>query len=230
MMNNNMKKIIFLFLYLCTTTLLFAKTDSIPTTYLGIRGGANFTQMLSTPSIPQVFLLGTSAGIGLKHVNEKGLGIQVELNYSEAGWEEFLGSEQQYKRKLTYLELPFFTHIALGKKAFKPFLQLGAYMAWRLDEKESIQNIDLTVERSFYYQEDLTVFSYGVGGGLGFSLKTKIGTFQLEGRYLNSLRNNFDVIELGKQLKEDFPSGTLQSFTFALNMQIGGYFSYWITL
>lgn len=224
-------KYLFLLLFISSiTSTAFAKTDSIPMTYVGIRGGANFTQMLSTPGIPQTFLMGTSAGFGLKQVSPKGLGIQVELNYSEVGWEELLSGTQQYRRKLTYVEIPLLTHIAIGKKAFKPFIQLGSYLAFRLDEKESIQNIDLEAERSFYYQENIPVFTYGVGGGLGFSLKTKIGTFQIEGRYLNGLRNNFDVLDLGKKLKEEFPNGSLQSFTFALNMQMGGYFSYWIAL
>lgn len=207
---------------LSTMNILSGKTDSIPQTYIGIRGGTTFTQMLSSPGVSQRFLQGISAGVALKQVNEKGLGIQIELNYAEGGWEEILPDNQQYSRKISYLELPFFTHITIGKGAFRPFIQLGSYFAWRLTDQETVQVSDPTDGRYFYYGARIPVFSYGVGGGLGFSLKTKIGSFQIEGRYLNGLRNNFDLLELRDE--------AMQTFTSALHMQIGGYFSYWINL
>lgn len=215
---------------ICLNVLLFfsakAQEDSttifIPKTYVGARGGVNLTATIFSPGVAQTLLQGYSYGIGIKHFSQKNVGIQVELNYSDWGWAEPLGPGLQYSRQLTYIEFPFLTHIALGKKNFKCIILLGSYLSFIAKEKENLPPIDLSDARFFYYQQPVQKFSYGVGAGLGFSLDTKIGSFQLEGRYLNALRNVFDLNQLR--------TNTGNTFSTALNFQIGGYFGYFIKL
>ncbi|MBR4922587.1 MAG: PorT family protein, partial [Bacteroidaceae bacterium] len=121
-------------------------------------------------------------------------GIQLELNYSQRGWNEKIedGTENTYTRTMNYLEVPLLAHLAFGKDAIDSgaqfFLNLGPQFAFFLNEKENMSdNWDPSYRPNGVVQQYGKMvenkFDYGIVGGAGLELSTKAGHFLLEGRY-----------------------------------------------
>ena len=165
---------------------------------IGINGGLNMSQVEFSPSIKQNTQNGMSLGVTARYMSEKYFnmlcGIQVELNYSQRGWNDKIedGSENTYSRTMNYLEVPFLAHLAFGKDAIDSgaqfFLNLGPQFAFFLNEKENMSdNWDPSYRPNGVVQQYGKMvenkFDYGIVGGGGIELSTKVGHFLLEGRY-----------------------------------------------
>lgn len=140
-------------------------------------------------------------GIALRYVSEKNLGIIGEINISQQGWEGKYKDHPsfQYKRSLTYLEIPVLTHIYFGNKV-RFLVNLGPKVQFLLSEKENM-NDDLANSIAnntdglitLHYNRDVeNKFDYGIIAGLGMEFRTGIGNFALEGRYYFGLGDIFD--------------------------------------
>ena len=169
---------------------------------VGVNGGLNMSQVDFSPSIKQKSQNGMSMGVTARYISEKYFnmlcGIQVELNYSQRGWNENIedGSENTYSRTMNYLEVPMLAHLAFGKDALdrgvRFFLNLGPQFAFFLNEKENMsENWNPAYRPNGVVQQYGKMvenkFDYGILGGLGVELSTKYGHFILEGRYYYGL-------------------------------------------
>ena len=165
---------------------------------IGINGGLNMSQVEFSPSIKQANKNGMVFGLTGRYMSEKYFnmlcGIQVELNYSQRGWNEKIedGSDNTYSRSMNYLEVPFLAHLAFGKDAIDSgaqfFLNFGPLFAFFLSEKENMSdNWDPSYRPNGVVQQYGKMvenkFDYGIVGGGGIDLSTKVGHFLLEGRY-----------------------------------------------
>ena len=145
-------------------------------------------------------LLGYTGGGGLvgRYDSEKNVGVQVELNYAQQGWQEkFFGTEYAYSRVINYIELPVLTHIYFGSDKFKVFLNIGPKIGYAIGDKTTtsgnFDNFDQEDEENHpLVQHDMPIqnkFDWGICGGPGIELRTKVGYFVLEGRYYYGLGN-----------------------------------------
>jgi hypothetical protein len=157
-----------------------------PRSYLGIIHGVNFSRVdFQTSGIYQTFRTGYSGGIFFRYVSEPIAGIQIELDYTHKGWLADFGSSAYYNGRLTYVEMPVMTHITLGKNKVFFILNLGPYFSYMLTAD---------IETNIDYPTGIdNRFGLGYCGAIGTGFHTGIGTFQFEGRYLNSLTNFFDT-------------------------------------
>ena len=167
---------------------------------IGFAGGLNMSQMDIQPTIRQKYLNGANGGVTLRYTSEKYFNMicaaQLEVNFAQRGWEEDFDdkSGNSYKRTLNYVEIPFFAHLAFGKepRGLQFFINLGPQIGFFLNENEeyigswSIDSRPVS-SRPIYGKEIENKFEYGIAGGLGLELKTKIGNFILEGRYYYGL-------------------------------------------
>lgn len=169
---------------------------------IGINGGLNMSKVDFSPSIKQKSLNGMSFGLTTRYISEKYFkmlcGVQVELNYSQRGWNENIedGSNNTYSRKMNYLELPLLAHLAFGKdaldKGVRFFVNMGPQFSFFLSESEEMSdNWDTSARPNGVVQQYgkmvETKFDYGIVGGAGLELSTGIGHFLLEGRYYYGL-------------------------------------------
>ena len=169
---------------------------------LGLNCGMNMSMVDFSPSIKQKSLNGMSMGVTARYISEKYFkmlcGIQVELNYSQRGWNENIedGSENTYSRTMNYLEIPLLAHLAFGKDAMdrgvRFFINAGPQFGLFLSESEKMSdNWDTSARpNGVIYQYGKMVenkFDYGIVGGAGLELSTSIGHFLLEGRYYYGL-------------------------------------------
>lgn len=169
---------------------------------IGVNGGMNMSTVSFEPSIKQKSHKGMEFGVTARYMCEKYFkmmcGVQMELNYSQRGWQENIedGSGNTYSRTMNYLEIPLLAHLAFGKdeldKGAKFFVNMGPQIGFFLNEKEDMSdNWDASNRPNGIVQQYGKMvenkFDYGILGGLGVELSTKAGHFLLEGRYYYGL-------------------------------------------
>jgi hypothetical protein len=157
----------------------------------GVSAGTTFSSFTFNPSVTQTTLIGTTFGLTGRLSTGENVGLQVELNYSQQGWkEEFEETpEYTYSRRLDYLQLPFYTHIQFGGKKVKGFLNVGPQIGYLIAESTN-QNLNGAAPGKVNSQHTMPVekkFEWGISGGAGIEVRTGIGYFLIEGRYLYSL-------------------------------------------
>lgn len=180
---------------------------------IGANAGAVHSSVSFVPSIRQQFNLGKTFGATARYTSEKFFflicGAQMEVNYVDRGWNELIedGTGNEYKRHLSYLEIPFYAHLGVGREArgAQGFLNIGPQIGFLLDSSEQYggqEPWDIThrpnnvIEQ---YGKDIEhSFEYGISGGLGVEIKTGAGNFILEGRYY------FGLSDLFYNSKKDF--------------------------
>lgn len=181
---------------------------------IGINGGANYSTVSFQPTIKQNGLLGITGGVTARYISEKYFamicGAQLELNFSQRGWDEKFdpeqgfSSEDSYVRTLNYLEIPFLAHLAFGKdRGVQFFINLGPQIGFLLSENEKREGSWKTANRAPNEQYGKRIenkFDYGIAGGGGLEIRTKrAGNFLLEGRYYFGLADFYKT-----RKKDDF--------------------------
>ena len=165
---------------------------------IGFGGGMTMNSVSFSPSIRQKSLKGIMGGVAVRYISEKYFnmicGAQMELNYAQHGWDEAYEDypDLQYTRKMNYVEVPLMAHLAFGRdRGFQMFVHAGPQIGFFLGDSYTISSVSdwkdsgLTTD-----QHDKAVqnkFDYGIVGGVGMEIRTKIGHFQLEGRYYYAL-------------------------------------------
>lgn len=157
-----------------------------PEMYVGIHGGVVASMVQWSPAIggsgkiqDKVLLSGTG-GIAFRYSGHKCCGLQIELNYTERGWSE-KGEGYHYSRKLSYLELPFMTHIWFGKPYFRGFINLGPEIGYCILDKGTGTTNPIGGKQ---YAALDHPFSWGITGGIGFYGRTaRAGVFEFEARF-----------------------------------------------
>ena len=163
---------------------------------VGINGGVNLNSLRidpnagkEIPGIKQKMPMGINGGITARYISEKYFamicGVQLELNYSQRGWEEDTeGFSYKYSRTMNYLEMPFLAHLAFGRdRGAQFFLNLGPQLGYLISEKEHFEGDWQSVGAKQHGKPADKRFDYGIVGGGGLEIRTGAGNFLLEGRY-----------------------------------------------
>lgn len=131
-------------------------------------------------------------GLVFSYIHAKTVGIQLETNYISKSWEENPIGDYTFNTKLNYIEIPMLTTLHFGNR-FKFLVNFGPYLAFLLNQ-ESSHTVDQESDYFPYYENRVArKGDFGMTGGLGFRLQTKIGLFQIEGRYTYGFQNVYDV-------------------------------------
>ena len=184
---------------------------------VGINGGYIMSDVGFEPQVTQSMASGFTGGISLRYVSEKYFtticSIMAEINYAQIGWKEDIedkdgnavinsitGVGEKYSRKINYIQVPIFAHLAWGKeeKGLNFFVQAGPqfgfYLSESTDKNFDIEQINITDRANStveQYKMDVeNKFDYGIaaGGGIEFS-NPYVGHLLLEGRYYYGLGN-----------------------------------------
>lgn len=196
---------------------------------------ADFSDSRNTPPFKTKLWQQYSGGLAIKYLTENHLGLIMEMNYSQQGWQQKFedadGNEifdYEHTHQLNYLEVPFLTHIYFGNKV-RFFINLGPKFGFLLSEKETFNDAllkhlssgNITNERTAsvaqYFKKADRKFDYGILVGMGMEFRTGIGSFSLEGRY------NFGLSDFYSNKKSDH-------FQRSANRVIGVKATYYIKL
>lgn len=196
-----LKKLIFILLITFNFVIATAQRSYHPTVDLGVKGGITMSNQKFSPEVKQKMLMGFMGGVTVRYSEEKLFGLMAELNVEQRGWaEDFEANNFEYKRHLTYINLPIMTHINFGGRVIRGFVNLGPSVGYMISN---------SISSNFNYKDPLTVegfppnrhvaqmsmeiknkFDYGIVGGLGVELRFKNKHFFLvEGRYYFGLGN-----------------------------------------
>ncbi|HEY6914337.1 MAG TPA: porin family protein [Paludibacter sp.] len=188
------KNWIFIFILFSTSLIAQVRLDK-PEIYVGVTAGATGSMVIFNPVVAQTYLQGYNGGLVFRYIAEKNVGMQAELNFSQRGWKEANGL---FTKQLNYIELPFLTHIYMGKKN-RFFINLGPKISYLLSEKVLVNGTTNSTET----QQTTAVqnaFDYGLCGGIGFLFNIKGNQLQLDTRayyalsdiYSNNKKDYFD--------------------------------------
>lgn len=180
---------------------------------VGITAGMSFNAVDFDPTIKQNRLSAVTGGIAMRYTCEKYFStvcaLQVELNYAQLGWNENILNyngeplPDTYKRKINYIQLPLLARLGWGKekRGLMFYILAGPQVGytfgntsersteWTLNSEGNPDRPNNMYEQ--YYLEVKHKIDYGIMGGLGLELNTKIGHFNIEGRYYYGLSDIF---------------------------------------
>ncbi|MCB2220806.1 MAG: PorT family protein [Bacteroidetes bacterium] len=171
----------------------FAQSDFLPETYLGVKQGMNISRVSFDPAVSQDIFSGYVGGLVFRHISQRSLGIQVELNFLQAGWKTHGDTLGKYERRLSYLQLPLLTQINIGNRKSRVIINLGPNFAYLLSENETTDIDPNSEEIPFVGMKVRNIFDYGLCFDIGFMQKTAIGSFQISGRMIQSLNSLFET-------------------------------------
>ena len=195
---------------------------------IGVSGGIGFSSASFGPiKVKEKTLLGLHGGITARWITEKYLGIQLEINLKQQGWSEDFSliedlpiENPSYIRKMTYVDIPLFTHIYYGSEKVRFFVNLGPQIGFFLRESTSENLHGTIIPGKPNEQHTLPVekkVEWGLGGGPGLEFRSGIGFFLLEGRYYYGLSDFYNTRKV-------------DAFSKASNQLISVKFSYLIPL
>lgn len=171
---------------------------------VGGKAGATLSRISFYPSVPQSMISGVMAGVTARYVEERYFGLVLEFLIEQRGWKEtFKETSYQYQRRLTYVQVPFLTHIYFGSRRFHCFFNAGPELSFMLSESASsnfdtgnyASLADFPVENRSNEQLTMDVenrFDYGISAGVGVEyFATRKHSAVLEGRFYYGLGNIF---------------------------------------
>jgi len=190
------KRISILPVFLLFSCLIIARDPLFkPTTHIGLHGGLNFSTVSFKPTIKESFLQSYSYGLVFRHISEPNIGLQLEINSAGKGWKELIDSVGSYSRKLETINIPVTAVFVAGKKTIRFAFNIGPYISYLRDEKETIDMQVRTVTRPHYFKPLVSNWEFGFTGGVSAEVHTKIGGFAVRATYSHALTNLFPLNE-----------------------------------
>ena len=204
-----MKRLFIPIIGLLLSTISFAQVGELRSNLaIGINGGCNLSRVDFSPTIKQELHPGLTGGFTMRYTTEKYFALicaaQLEVNFAQRGWEELIedGSNNTYHRTTNYIEIPFFAHLGWGKeeRGLQFFVNAGPQFGFFLSDEERYgfseeypwkPEMRPNSTNKQYGKPIENTLEYGIAGGLGMELKTKVGNFIIEGRYFFGLSDMF---------------------------------------
>lgn len=166
---------------------------------LGLNAGVNLTKVSFLHNMnDRLFELGDQSlwqgarfGFVARYIHQNHFGVQLEVNYAQAGWSEkfhedmgvamvngFDLQDVKLGRRLEYLDIPALAHIYFGKRRLRFFVNLGpeirvmtkyGEMKWNIPENDSRRSA--FAEDDDRFLDEYHNVDYGLTGGGGFDMK-----------------------------------------------------------
>lgn len=180
---------------------------------IGVTGGVAMNTIGFDPTVKQNLHIGPTIGVVARFTSEKYFktycALQLELNYTTLGWNENILDVNSkplpdtYRRDQHYLQLPVLARLGWGKESrgLMGYFIAGPQIGYCIGEKTTQSDFTLNNEGvpnrpngliDQYGKAIERKFDYGITGGLGLELSTKIGHFLVEGRYYYGLSDIFN--------------------------------------
>lgn len=201
-----MRRLLTIITLLAASLTALAQREYSPNFALGAHGGATLSRMSFSPGVEQSFTSGFIMGLRARYTEENHFGLIGEINIEQRGWKENFEEQNDlfnYRRTLTYIQIPLMTHIFFGSDKCRFFINLGPEFGYMIADDISA-NFDYTniaaipdFPRGYRTNEQLSMdvssrFDYGISAGLGCEMiMKKRHSVMIEGRFYYGLGNIF---------------------------------------
>lgn len=221
--------LLMLLIFLSIGNITLAQTHYNANVAIGAKGGLDFSRVFFNPSVEQKFLMGATAGVMVRYIEENHFGLIGEINFSQRGWEEnFEDAPYNYSRTLNYADIGIYAHIYFGRKA-RFFFNAGPQIGIFLSESTK-SNFDPAQMNSLpgfpirnrtnsqMLMKATQKLDYGISAGLGceYNINQK-NSICLEARFYYGLGNIF-------------PSKRTDIFNASNQMTISATVGYWFRI
>jgi len=171
--------------------------------YIGARGSfhvstASLTHTIFATSAPITQLLNGGGGLLVKFFPKPHFGLQLELNYTQKGFEQLLtDTNEVFETEFNYLEIPFMFNLYLGKRKTQYFANLGPYFAILMDNKTTGPQGSTSEQLDFFYDPDRdNKSSVGIKFAAGVFREFSFGGLQVDGFLTADISNFLDPVDL----------------------------------
>ncbi len=176
---------------------------------IGVNAGWAMNKISFDPTIKQSLHMAPTFGVTFRYTCERYYkaycALQVEANFAQLGWKESIQDSNNeplpdtYQRNMNYIQVPMLARLAWGRehRGAMVYVLAGPQVGYCIGESTKRSDVwtthadgtpdrpnDLVAQYSMPIERK---FDYGITGGLGVELHTKIGHFMLEGRYYYGL-------------------------------------------
>ncbi|MBN2236639.1 MAG: PorT family protein [Bacteroidales bacterium] len=219
MQNNSyiIRKIGFLLIVLAPLLVAAQSAEDYPKTIgIGFKAGASYSNLsVGIPLQNSQGFIEPTYGLIFSYIDQKTVGIQIEVNYKSKRWEENPSADYLFQSKLDYLEIPLLTTLHFGNR-MKFFVNFGPHLSL-LVKKEWSDNIDAAAAAFPYYENRIPrKGDFGLTGGAGIRLQTGFGLIQTEARFTYSFQNLYDSTTTGLDYSNLQTIGITLSYQYLL--------------
>jgi hypothetical protein len=180
-------------------TFLLAFQMSFAQLYVGTMQGVAISKVYFSPSYSQTLTTAYSGGVLLTYLENGGMGIDFGLLLTQRGW-ALNYEDTSYARLNNVLELPFLSHITLGKGNVRGILLIGANLGYIMSAKEESE----VGSGSYSFTDADNRVTFGLSGGLGMKYVQPNWFTQITVRYVNDISNLYESPELTYSLNQFF--------------------------
>ena len=197
------RKLIVAMLMVAAMLAASAENHYRPHISVGARAGVSMASMSFSPSVKQSWTMGSAGAVTFRYTEEKLFGFIVELGWSQRGWKEnFEEHPFAYRRNLTYITLPFLTHIYFGSRRFKMFINAGPSVSYMISSSikadfdylrpSEVEGFPRNRQTEQLWAPVKNKLDYGICAGIGFEwYATPRHSAVFEVRYYYGLGNIF---------------------------------------
>lgn len=195
-----MMKKIFLFVILCLSLNAFSQYNTLDNLYIGTKYSSVLGKVSLTPSWVSInSRKASNYGIFLRYISEKNFGIQLELNYSNEGWQEidedFDGYEKldyTFRKNIKLIQIPFLfnAYLPFGQTGFKLVIEAGPDVSY-ITSESSDAIAGITEYKQHIWDID-NKFNYGIMGGVGIEYTKNLLLVGISGRYNYNFSNIYN--------------------------------------
>ena len=164
----------------------------MPKMAIGINGGYNESLVDFGSSVRTKRVDGYAVGIQFQLMSRKMLGFETGVFFNQLGWIEVdsTGVSNRGRISTQVIEVPLYSHLALGKGKIRLLLDAGPYFRFIINEEiEGIIQPDTEFENT--RPENSASYGLSFRGGLGWRSNRFI--IQLRGNYHLGLTNFYDA-------------------------------------
>ena len=157
--------------------------------YVGVKAGYSPLSIVSfKPNVKATVFTGEKLdyGLVLKYFDNKWIGFQGELNFTQSGYNRPYRSTTdtaQLRQVNNYIELPIFLQLHINLAGVYLHVNAGCYASYLLSSKQGVDTTGTMVLYNYHFNilRD-NRFDYGLIGGAGLSHEFRWGVIQVEAR------------------------------------------------
>jgi len=158
--------------------------------YVGVKTGYSPLSLISfKPDLKATVFTGEGLNYGLvlKYFDNKWIGTQCELNFSQRGYNRPYRNTNDtslLRQVNSYIELPMFLQLRINLAGVYLHVNAGCYAAYLISAKQGVDTSGTMVLNNYQFNilRD-NRFDYGLIGGAGLSHEFSWGVIQVEARF-----------------------------------------------